>query len=171
MKTGINESKIFKYDGRKHNSKQKWNKDKCQCFFKTIIKYHSRKENHIWNTRICVCVYNETCETDEYLKNHTCIKSIIHNKTIYKMDYYISHTFLVVTIFLLLLIIIVINPYYIQHKLKQNYITTLIYKMIGSNELKQIHIKNCTFYHFEDIININDFNPKNIKVDKFTKIL
>ena len=29
MKTGINKSKIFKYDGRKHNSKQKWNKDKC----------------------------------------------------------------------------------------------------------------------------------------------
>ena len=64
-------------------------------------------------------MYDRTCETGKYLKEHTCIKNIIDKKTIYKINYYISHTFLVVTIFSLFLIIITPNPHFIQHRLKQ----------------------------------------------------
>ena len=35
----------------------------------------------------------------------------------------------------------------------------------SNNTLLEIDIKNCTCYSFNDIINIHDFNPKNIKVD------
>ena len=40
------------------------------------------------------------------------------------------------------------------------------YKMAKNNELKEIDIKNCKSFYFDNNININDFNPKNINVDK-----
>ena len=38
--------------------------------------------------------------------------------------------------------------------------------MKKNDELIEIDIKNCKYHFFDDMININDFNPKNIKVDK-----
>ena len=35
-----------------------------------------------------------------------------------------------------------------------------------SNKVKDISIKNETYYSFDDIINIKDFDPNNIKIDK-----
>ena len=35
-----------------------------------------------------------------------------------------------------------------------------------SNNIKDINIKNYTYYFFDDIININDFDPNNIKIDE-----
>ena len=35
-----------------------------------------------------------------------------------------------------------------------------------SNNVKNINIKNNTYYFFDDIINIKDFNPNNIKIDE-----
>ena len=35
-----------------------------------------------------------------------------------------------------------------------------------SNKIKKIDIKNCTYYFFNDIINIENFSPNNIKIDK-----
>ena len=35
-----------------------------------------------------------------------------------------------------------------------------------SNKLKDIDIKNCTYYFFDDIINIKNFNPDKIKIYK-----
>ena len=35
-----------------------------------------------------------------------------------------------------------------------------------SNKLKDIDIKNCTYYFFDDIINIKNFNPYKIKIYK-----
>ena len=37
-----------------------------------------------------------------------------------------------------------------------------------SNNVKDIDIKNRTFYFFNDIINIQNFNPSNIKIDEKT---
>ena len=34
------------------------------------------------------------------------------------------------------------------------------------NKVKDIDIKNCTYYFFNDIINIKHFDPNNIKIDK-----
>ena len=35
-----------------------------------------------------------------------------------------------------------------------------------SNKVKDIDIKNHTHYFFNDIINIKDFDPNNIKIDE-----
>ena len=37
-----------------------------------------------------------------------------------------------------------------------------------SNNVKDIDIKNGTYYFFNDIINIQNFNPSNIKIDEKT---
>ena len=37
--------------------------------------------------------------------------------------------------------------------------------MAWDNELKEIDIKNCPYYCFDDMMNINNFNPVNIDVD------
>ena len=34
-----------------------------------------------------------------------------------------------------------------------------------SNKVKDIDIKNCTYYFFNDIINIENFDLNNIKID------
>ena len=35
-----------------------------------------------------------------------------------------------------------------------------------SNKFKDIIAKNCTYYFFNDIISIGNFDPNNIKIDK-----
>ena len=35
-----------------------------------------------------------------------------------------------------------------------------------SNKVKDINIKNQTYYFFDDVINIKDFDPNNIKIDR-----
>ena len=62
MITGINESKTLtkhvsceckcKFDWRKCNSNQKWNKNKCRCEFK---KHHICEKGYIWNPAKCTC--------------------------------------------------------------------------------------------------------------------
>ena len=62
MVTGINESKTLtkhisckckcKFDGRKCNSNQKWNDDKCQCECK---KHNICEKYYIWNPDTCGC--------------------------------------------------------------------------------------------------------------------
>ena len=40
------------------------------------------------------------------------------------------------------------------------------------NNVKDTNIKNHTYYYFDDIINIKDFDPNNIKIDdKHPKII
>ena len=34
------------------------------------------------------------------------------------------------------------------------------------NKFKDLNMKNCTYYFFNDIINIKNFNPNNIKKKK-----
>ena len=45
-----------KFDGRKYNSNQKWNRDNSRCKCKNLIKHY------IWNRSTCVC------EINRYLK-------------------------------------------------------------------------------------------------------
>ena len=46
------------FDGRKCNSDQKWNNDKCRCECK---KHHICEKEYIWNPAPC------SCENGEYL--------------------------------------------------------------------------------------------------------
>ena len=35
-----------------------------------------------------------------------------------------------------------------------------------SNKIKDVNIKNCTYYFFNDILDIENFSPNNIKIDE-----
>ena len=70
MITGKNEPKIltkdiwckckYKFVGRKCNSNQKWNNDKCRCECK---KHHICEKDYIWNPATC------SCKVGKYLSN------------------------------------------------------------------------------------------------------
>ena len=70
MVTGINESRTLtkhisceckcRFDGRKCNSDQWWNNNKCQCECK---KSHVCEKDHVWNPATC------NCENRKYLAN------------------------------------------------------------------------------------------------------
>ena len=49
-----------KLDGRKYNSNQKWNNDKCWCECK---KFQISEKNYIWNLATC------SCKNGKYLVN------------------------------------------------------------------------------------------------------
>ena len=38
--------------------------------------------------------------------------------------------------------------------------------MDSNVELKEINIKNCRYYYFNDLIKIEDFNPDNILIEE-----
>ena len=38
--------------------------------------------------------------------------------------------------------------------------------MGGNNEFDKTDIEYCTYYYFDGMISVDDFNPTNIKVDK-----
>ena len=50
-----------KFDGRKCNSNQKWNKDKCWCECKKLKEHHVCEKDYIWNPATC------SCENGKYL--------------------------------------------------------------------------------------------------------
>ena len=66
--TGVNESKTLtkrisceckcRFDGKKCNSNQWWNNDKCSCECK---KHHICKKDYVWNPATC------SCENGKYL--------------------------------------------------------------------------------------------------------
>ena len=110
MITGLNESKILtkhisckckcKFDGKKCNSNQKWNNDKCRYDSKNPKEHNACEKVCIWNPTTC------GCENAEYLTSIIedsvimCDKIInvadsvssngsanFHEKVRYKMDY------------------------------------------------------------------------------------
>ena len=71
MITGLNESEALakhisckykcNFGGRKCNSNQRWNNDKCWCECKNRKKYNACKKYYIWNPATC------SCENGKYL--------------------------------------------------------------------------------------------------------
>ena len=53
----------FKFDGKKWNSNQKWNNDKCWCECKNLKQHHVCEKDYIWNPATC------SCENGNYLAN------------------------------------------------------------------------------------------------------
>ena len=87
MVRGINESKTLtkhvscklkcKFDGKKCNSNQWWNNDKCQCECK---KYHICDKDYAWNLATC------NCENDNYLESIMDDSAIICDEVIKSYD-------------------------------------------------------------------------------------
>ena len=83
MITGINESKTltkhisceckYKFDGRKCNSDQWWNNDKCRCGCK---KRNVCEKDYVWNPATC------NCENGKYLASFMYNPTIICDEVI-----------------------------------------------------------------------------------------
>lgn len=83
MVKGINESKTLvkyisneykcKLDGKKSNSRQKWNNVKCQCKYKKPIRHRTCEEYYAWNPSKRACDCNKDCGMDKYLIECACM--------------------------------------------------------------------------------------------------
>ena len=79
---------MCKFDSRKCNSNQNWNKEKCQCGCKNPKEHHVRGKDYIWNSATC------SCKNGKYLANViddsviTCYfnKNCSNKKVIQKMS-------------------------------------------------------------------------------------
>ena len=145
MITGINESKTLtkhiscqckcKFDGRKCNSNQWWNNDKCQCECK---KHHICGKDYIWNPAPCNCKNGKylasiidnsviTCDKIINAKTITIPTNFNEKNAIYNTkNFYILLVFLLITI--ALLIAVSVYCYLIKYKAKQKLITTIRHK-------------------------------------------
>ena len=135
MITGVNESKTLtkhvsykckcKFDGRKYNSYQKWNKDKCWC---ECEKHHICEKDYIWNPARCSCkngkylgsiIDNSVIRCDEILDAE-------QTKTILKYIFCEARTFYILLAFLLLTIALLraFSVYFclIKYKAKQKHL-------------------------------------------------
>ena len=45
------------------------------------------------------------------------------------------------------------------------------YKMTSNNKIRKTDVKNCTYHYFDGIININELDSKNIKVDTIKSLI
>ena len=54
----------------------------------------------------------------------------------------------------------------IYRQIKRNWNLKYVIKMESNDELKEIDIKNCTCYYFDDIIKIEDFDFDNILINE-----
>ena len=117
------------------NLKMEYNHNECHCNCK---KYHMCKKDYNWNPSTCICensrylksIVDEsvivcitdgvsTSVTNSVSTNVTRTKSINcdDKKIRYRMDCYILHTYLLVTI--ILFMIAIISYHYAKHKSKQ----------------------------------------------------
>ena len=86
-------------------------------------------------------------------------------------NFYILLAFLLITI--ALLIAVSIYCYLLKYRVTQNHLLSFHFtnkklqsKSEMSNKVKNIDIKNRRYYFFNDIINIKNFDPNNIKIDE-----
>ena len=92
----------------------------------------------------------------EEAKTNPTITTLTKNSS---TNFYIVLHFLLITKALL----IVVSIY---RQIKRNWHLEYIIKMENNDELKEIYVKNCTCYYFDDIIKIEDFNFDNILINE-----
>ena len=153
--TGINKSKTLtkviscececKFDGRKCNSNQRWNNDKCLCECK---KHRICEKDYIWNPARRSCkngeylasiIGNSVITSDEVIEADAEAKSNEETKTIPKnvirktKNFYIFLGFLLITIALLIAVSIYCYP--MKYKAKQKHLLPFY---ITNNEVKEV---------------------------------
>ena len=67
-----------------------------------------------------------------------------------------------ISLVIICLLLAVVSP----GKNKKNYYHININNIKMGNKFKSVDIKNRTYYFFDDMININNFDPNKIKIDK-----
>ena len=85
FRTHISCESRYEFDGRKCNSRQKWNNDKCRCHYEKPIRHRACEEDCAWNPSICGFKCKKDCEIEKYLKNCECIKGFVDDLVLHAM--------------------------------------------------------------------------------------
>ena len=62
----------FRLDASVHNSKQRWNEDKCRCEYKELTDKGVCDKGFIWNSSDCECECDKYYDICEYLDYENC---------------------------------------------------------------------------------------------------
>ena len=54
------------------DSKQNWNHDECECWYRELDDYIFYKDDYIWNPTTSDFECNKACEIDKYLVIKNC---------------------------------------------------------------------------------------------------
>ena len=148
MITGINESKTLtkhisceckcNFDGKKYNSNQWWNNDKCRYECK---KHHICEKDYIWNPATCsykngkylASIIDDSMITCDEIIDAKETKSIPKNIICETKRVYIFLAFSSVTI--VLLIAVSIYCYLIKYKANKKHLLPFY---VTNNELKEV---------------------------------
>ena len=173
-------------DASVFNNKQRWNNDKW------LVDKGVCDKGYIWNPSNYKCECDKSCDVGEYLdyENCKCRKSLIDKlveewgenvdeevKILDKNEDKCSSCILYVVLFSIFFTINVgIATYFAYHKYinrnKENvskYACIYHRKNVESykmGEVKQINIENRTYYFYNDIIDIKNFESKLLKLTK-----
>ena len=141
----------------------------------------------MWNPSTCECQCNMWCKTGQYLDHKNCIcknkligriieectsvinETMINNKD--NTDNYYTITYVFVALFSVLLIVGIVCfcvlAYFKWFKGKKLFKNKYIYLFYLINIfIKSLKIKNQSYYYWNDIIFIDDFNTKYFKIAK-----
>ena len=136
----------------------------------------------IWNPSNCECECDKSCHVGEYLDYEyckcrkklvdklveECSENIDENEMTHN-DYGIlaQYTSYYFSLFLIIIGISSASIYFHWHlKKSSTNITNINPDTETMGNIKQINIKNCTYYYFNGMINIKNFDLNLLKIDK-----
>ena len=142
------------------NNKQRWNDDKCRCERKELIAKGMCDKGFIWNPSNCECECYKSCDIGEYLnyKNCRCRKKIIDKllKIVEECSENIDGNEMLYNETLDI----------IPSSDNKTSNSCVVYITLFSLFLIIINIKSRTYYFYNDLINIKNFNNNKLKLDK-----
>ena len=177
------------------NNKQRWNNDKCWCECKESIAKGVCNKGYAWNPSNCECKCDKTCDLGEYLdyEDCKCRKMLVDklaeecNENIdeeklteiasfeHKNESSCYYTVLIVLGVIELAVSIGVGAYFTYRYINCNKENVSAYDYVYDSknywsykmgEVKQINIKNWTYYFYNDIIDLKDFKSQLLKLDK-----
>ena len=177
------------------NNKQHWNDDKCRCECKELIDKGVCDKGYAWNPSNCECECDKSCGLGEYLDYENCkCKKRLVDKLVEECNENIdeakltevalfehvnesvcSYTVCIILGVIALTIRIGIGAYFTYKYINRNKENVSKYdyvyqtKNYWSNEMrevKQINIKNRTYYFYKGMINIKNLKPNLLKIDR-----
>ena len=177
------------------NNKQCWNVDKCRSECKELIDKGVCDRWYIWNPSNCECECDKSCDVGEYLdyENCKCRKRLVDELTEectanideakltgvplfeHVNECACSYTVYIILAVIALTVSIGVGAYFTYKYINRNkenvskYDYTYQAKSYWSykmGEVKKINIKNRTYYFYNDMINLKNFEPNLLKIDR-----
>ena len=167
------------------NNKQIWNDDTCKCDCnEDLTGIVNCTKGYTWNPSTCECQYDTWCKPGQYLDHKNCVSqnklvgriteecTSIINETMMNNDnydnvnnYYNVITYVFIGLFLIVLVIcFCVFAYFKWFKGKYTNIKYIL--IIINMSIESLKIKNQSYYYWNDIVYIDDFDINYLKINK-----